>query len=96
MNLAIEQINENTDIKASYEQHKQGRTITGFTFKLKQKATKQLVERDPNTIDWVNGTADNENKLLTQKQADYFASKLANDGGLVASLAVAVKVCKPL
>lgn len=81
LNLAIEQINENTDIKASYEQHKQGRTITGFTFKLKQKATKQLVERDPNTIDWVNGTTDNESKLLTQKQADYFASKLANDSG---------------
>ena len=33
----IKQINEHTDIIASYEQHKKGRTITGFSFKFKQK-----------------------------------------------------------
>ena len=33
----IKQINEHTDITASYEQHKKGRTITGFSFKFKQK-----------------------------------------------------------
>ena len=30
LEAAISQINEHTDIKATYEQHKQGRTITGF------------------------------------------------------------------
>ena len=35
--LALKQINEHTDITASYEQHKKGRTITGFSFKFKQK-----------------------------------------------------------
>ena len=34
---ALKQVNERTDITASYEQHKKGRTITGFSFKFKQK-----------------------------------------------------------
>lgn len=40
LDLSIEQINEHTDIKASYEQHKRGRSITGFTFKFKNKSNK--------------------------------------------------------
>ena len=35
----LKQINEHTDITASYEQHKKGRVITGFQFKFKQKKT---------------------------------------------------------
>ncbi|MEK5782037.1 replication initiation protein, partial [Acinetobacter baumannii] len=35
--LALKQINDHTDITASYEQHKKGRVITGFSFKFKQK-----------------------------------------------------------
>ena len=34
---SIKQINEHTDITVKYEQHKQGRTITGFSFAFKQK-----------------------------------------------------------
>jgi plasmid replication initiation protein len=37
LDLAVSQINEHTDIKATYEQHKSGRIITGFSFKFKQK-----------------------------------------------------------
>ena len=37
LELALKQINEHTDITATYEQHKKGRTITGFSFKFKQK-----------------------------------------------------------
>ena len=33
---AITQINEKTDIKIKVEQHKTGRSITGFSFKFKQ------------------------------------------------------------
>ena len=85
LDLAVKQINDNTDITVKYEQHKKGRNVIGCTFIFRykpqaEKSTKQQ-ERDPNTIDWVNGTTDNESKLLTQKQADYFASKLANDSG---------------
>ena len=34
---SLKQINEHTDITATYEQHKKGRVITGFSFKFKQK-----------------------------------------------------------
>jgi plasmid replication initiation protein len=37
LDLAVGQINEHTDITASYEQIKSGRTITGFVFKFKEK-----------------------------------------------------------
>jgi plasmid replication initiation protein len=55
LDLAVKQINEYTDITVKYEQHKKGRTITGFTFtfkyKNKPKAEKQLEQRDKNTAD---------------------------------------------
>lgn len=41
LELALKQVNEHTDITASYEQYKKGRTITGFSFKFKQKKSKQ-------------------------------------------------------
>lgn len=37
LDLAIKQINEHTDITVKYEQHKQGRSIAGFSFVFKQK-----------------------------------------------------------
>jgi plasmid replication initiation protein len=37
LDLAVTQINTHTDITASYEQHKRGRVITGFSFKFKLK-----------------------------------------------------------
>ena len=39
---SIQQINEHTDINVTYEQHKKGRTITGFSFKFKQKKKTEL------------------------------------------------------
>lgn len=38
LDLAIKQINDHTDISAEYEQHKRGRTITGFSFSFSQKS----------------------------------------------------------
>ncbi|MGE6409729.1 MULTISPECIES: replication initiation protein RepM [unclassified Psychrobacter] len=43
LDLAVSQINEHTNIKAQYEQHKNGRVITGFTFKFKMKKTKEKI-----------------------------------------------------
>ena len=53
---AIKQINEHTDITASYEQHKRGRTISGFSFRFKQKQQVKKIEskRDPNTPDFLS------------------------------------------
>ena len=41
LELGLKEINEHTDITATYEQHKKGRLITGFSFKFKQKKPKQ-------------------------------------------------------
>jgi plasmid replication initiation protein len=38
LEYSVKQINDHTDIKTTYEQHKSGRTITGFSFKFKQKS----------------------------------------------------------
>ena len=61
LDLAVSQINEYTDIKAQYEQHKNGRVITGFTFKFKVKKNKgNITDRaesdkgDTLTIDGLN------------------------------------------
>ena len=57
LDLAITQINEHTDIFVSYEQHKKGRVITGFSFSFKfkkaPKAEKQkaLANPEPSDID---------------------------------------------
>lgn len=74
LDLAIKQINDNTDIKATYEQHKQGQKIEGFTFKFTVKAkpkdkAKDKTERDPDTIDLFN--------KMTDKQIATFSRKLA-------------------
>ena len=48
--LAIEEINSKTDITVDYEQQKKGRTITGFSFKFKQK--KKTEPRSPKNSDF--------------------------------------------
>ncbi|MDN5471056.1 MAG: replication initiation protein RepM [Lactococcus lactis] len=72
LETAITQINEHTDIKATYEQHKQGRTITGFSFKFKQKSQPKIeTKRDPNTPDFFI--------KMTDAQRHLFGNKLAHD-----------------
>ena len=71
---AIKQINEFTDIKVEYLQHKSGRTITGFEFKFKlknQPPKEKKPLKDQNTIDMFAG--------MTDKQVLFFAKKLAYD-----------------
>ena len=40
---AVKQVNEHTDITVEYEQHKNGRVITGFTFRFKVKKDKKKI-----------------------------------------------------
>ncbi|AMX20880.1 DNA replication initiation protein (plasmid) [Acinetobacter pittii] len=70
---SIKQINEHTDITVTYEQHKKGRLISGFSFKLKHKQQSKSVEpqRDPNTADLFT--------KLTDSQRHLFGHKLAHD-----------------
>jgi plasmid replication initiation protein len=64
LDLALTQINEKTDIVASYEQHKSGRVITGFSFSFSSKNTALSVQTPP--------------KKLSDKQIKLFANKLAH------------------
>ncbi len=74
LDFAVQQINEHTDITVKYDQHKQGRIITGFTFKFKVKAkTKKAIEskRDIDTPDMLTSLK------MTDKQRGTFAAKLS-------------------
>ena len=65
LDLAINEINEHTDITASYKQHKQGKAITGFTFTFKKKKEPKQIANDNGYI------------KMTDKQISTFSSKLA-------------------
>ena len=69
---SIQQINEHTDITATYEQHKKGRTISGFSFRLKQKSQPKKVEskRDPSTPDFFIKMTDAQRHLFANKMSE--------------------------
>jgi len=65
---SIKQINEHTDITVTYEQHKKGRIISGFSFKFKQKSHPKIeVKRDPNTPDFFVQMTDAQRHLFANK-----------------------------
>lgn len=74
---AVAQINAHTDITTAYEQHKRGRSITGFSFTFTAKN-----ERDPHTIDLLTGSTDAEagRKPKRQKIKKSEAEKMAAPG----------------
>lgn len=74
LDVAVEQVNQFSDYQIKYEQHKRGRTITGFSFLFKLKNPKKVPLgslKDKNTIDLFTG--------LTEKQIRFFAHKMAHD-----------------
>ncbi|BFL71424.1 hypothetical protein SKB0120_24900 (plasmid) [Moraxella osloensis] len=86
LDMAVKDINENTDVIVNYEQHKQGRTITGFTFKFRQKrkfSKTKAEERDSNTIDLFIKMTDNQRFAFSKKisklpEASYLAKGQSN------------------
>ena len=75
LELGINQINEKTDIKVKVEQHKTGRTISGFSFKFKQKQTAIFEKtvspkRDPNTPDFFVKMTDAQRHLFAHKLSE--------------------------
>jgi plasmid replication initiation protein len=70
LDLAVTEISEKTDIEAIYQQHKKGRSITGFSFTLKNKKNTDK----PNNVE--RATSDIFIKL-TDSQRHLFASKLS-------------------
>lgn len=70
---AIKQINEHTDIIVKVEQHKEGRSIFGFSFSFKQKKSeKNLSEsrRYPNTLDLFSKMTDAQRHLFANKLSE--------------------------
>lgn len=72
LDFALKQVNELTDITAKYEQHKKGRSISGFSFTFKQKKViSQSIKphKEPDPLHLFN--------KMTDKQRHLFASKLS-------------------
>ena len=68
---SIKQINQHTDIIVSYDQHKRGRTITGFSFKFKHKQQPKIeVKRDLNTPDFFVKMTDAQRHLFANKMSE--------------------------
>ena len=66
LDLAINEINEKTDLTVSYTQEKRGRTISGFKFTVRAKDVNN--QRDPNTIDAFTGRTDTKSKNIPSWQ----------------------------
>ena len=70
LDFALSQINELTDITTKYEQHKKGRSISGFSFTFKQKketSMKVINTKSPSTFF----------SKMTDPQRHLFANKLS-------------------
>ncbi len=57
LDVALKQINQHTDITAKYEQHKRGRSISGFSFTFTQKNAVKTLPKKP------------KRKTITRKEA---------------------------
>ena len=70
LDFALNQVNELTDITAKYEQHKKGRSISGFSFTFKKKkntSAKAVKEKDLSDLF----------SKMSDKQRYFFANKLS-------------------
>ena len=70
LHVAIEQINESSDITVEYTQHKEGRYISGFSFTFKKKKN--------DSLQLVNTKSSSDSFLkMTDSQRHFFATKLS-------------------
>lgn len=73
LDLAISEISEKTDIEATYQQHKKGRLISGFSFSFKQKKSKTKSLQNQT----ISGNLDLFSKKMTDSQRHLFSNKLS-------------------
>lgn len=71
LEVAISQINTFTDITVQWEQHKTGRSISGYSFTFKTKAPSKIIE---NNVDH-----EIQPTKISTKQIHLFSNKLAHD-----------------
>lgn len=91
LEIAINQINDHTDIKVKLHQHKTGRVISGYSFSFKPQVTVSIENEqepinDPNTIDMFSG--------FTEKQLDYYVDKLATYPEVISTAPVGVSLAE--
>lgn len=68
---SIKQINEHTDITVTYEQHKKGRNISGFSFRFKPKPQAKIEKTvDPNTPEFFIKMTDSQRHLFANKMSE--------------------------
>lgn len=83
LDKAIVDIEKHTPIRITYTQNKKGRVVTEivFSFKDTSKTDKNLKDKTAKAIEHSpeQVAPDTDVKLLSPKQADFFASKLANN-----------------
>ena len=83
LDKAIADIEKHTPIRISYTQNKTGRVVTEIVFSFKDtgKSDKNLKDKTAKTIEHnlEQVATDTNIKLLSTKQADYFASKLSSN-----------------
>lgn len=76
ISVAINQINDLSNIAIKIEQHKKGRKIVGFSFEFVEI---DMPERDPNTVDWID-EAPQEKPPKRKKISEQEACRMANPG----------------
>ena len=74
--MAVNEVNEKTDIDVSYTQQKRGRAVTGFKFTIKTKKATETPKTPKNELKDVN-TVDMFTNM-TEKQIETFSRKLAS------------------
>lgn len=73
LEVAIAEINEHSDLTISYEQHKRGRKITGFSFKITAEDKNKITADDARDLDTLDMFYN-----LTDKQIHVYSRKLAH------------------
>lgn len=71
LDLAVDQINQHTDVLVKYQQHKEGRSISGYTFSFKTKVKDgKLINKNKSKVD---------SFVFNAKQVSYFSTLLVSD-----------------
>lgn len=77
IDTAVDEINEKSPYTVKSEVVKTGRKFTHLELKFKLKKTeKEIVYRDPKTVDWVGDVSDDEIRGMTPSQAIRYADQL--------------------
>lgn len=76
---AISEINDNTNITATYEQQKEGRKIIGFIFKFSKKKEKPII-----TAKNANRNVDNGDMFITDGLSDNQLGRIARNPSFIA------------